>query len=72
MWDFVVNWIQKEWNVISKIPLTMSLIIIIALLVGYVINRFVYQERLSSAKDLVELYKEKPASEKQSLEDNVR
>lgn len=71
MLELVVKWIQKEWDVISKIPLTMFLIILVALLCGYFINRFVYQERLSSAKDLIEFYKNKPVSEKQSLMDNA-
>ncbi len=50
-----LDYIQKEWSVIKKIPITIVIIIGIT----FSINYWIFKERLTAKDDLIVSYKEK-------------
>ena len=50
-----IDLIKKEWDVIREIPFTMTLIVIGALLIGYLINKWIFKEHISQTRELISI-----------------
>ena len=52
-----IDRLLSEGEILVTIPITMALIISLSLILGYLINRWIYKETLSNLKDLIDILK---------------